>query len=222
MRRKYGAQDILAATEEGLRYYPHGGNDNQPLFFHPSMAGVRLKRLMRGESDTMLTVAGVRPGDKVLDCTAGMASDAIVFAYAVGPQGRVVALESEPLVHLIASEGLARYPAEFPELDAAMRRVELLRADHLDFLRGLEAGSFDVVYFDPMFRCPVEDSGWLSPLRDAANGEPLRAEAVREAVRVARRCVVLKERSRSREFARLGFTPLDRKGSSTDYGVIRK
>jgi len=148
LRRKYGAQDILAVTEEGLRFYPQGGDDGRPLFFHPNMAEIRIKRLLRGEPDPMLKAADIRPGDAVLDCTAGMASDAIVFAHAVGPNGRVTALESERILHLIVSEGLQSYPTEFPALEQAMRRVELVRADHLTYLRRLDAGSFDVVYFE--------------------------------------------------------------------------
>lgn len=53
-----------------------------------------MKRLRNGEPDTLLALAGVRPGDRIVDCTAGLGSDAIVFAFAVGDEGTVVALES--------------------------------------------------------------------------------------------------------------------------------
>jgi hypothetical protein len=55
-----------------------------------------------------------------------------------------------------------------------------------------------------------------------ANKNPLTLETIAEAKRVARQRVVLKESSKSLEFARLGF--LERAGgrySKVQYGVIR-
>ena len=56
-----------------------------------------------------------------------------------------------------------------------------------------------------MFRQTVNRSSGLQPLKKLANPRPLDRESVREAVRVARKRVVLKERLMSGEFERLGF-----------------
>lgn len=222
LRRAYGAEeDILIVLKRQLRYYPAGGDDEHPLFFHPSMAAIRLKRIAQGDPDVMLRISGVLPGDTVLDCTAGMASDAIVFAHAVGGAGEVTALESAPVMALLVKEGLASYDSDSATLNAAMRRVQLMHAQHLAYLRALPDNRFDVVYFDPMFRKPVQESTWLSPLRSVVNPDPLAEESIREAMRVARRCVVLKEHRHSGEFERLGFEPDARSNAKIAYGVIR-
>ena len=87
-----------------------------------------------------------------------------------------------------------------------MRRVEAKHADYEDFLRNLPDDFYDVVYFDPMFRHPLKDSVQLAPLRLLAEPAPVSHAAIAEACRVARKRVVLKENSRSLEFARLGFS----------------
>ncbi len=218
MRRKRGENRLLIVSSEGLKYY----EDDAPAFYyHPSMAFVRVKRLRRGESDPLIDQSGCEPGDRVLDCTAGLCADALVFSYAVGEQGSVTALESEPLLHAIVREGLAAYKTRLPDVDAALRRIRAERIHHLDKLAGLPDDSFDIVYFDPMFRRPLHDSSALEPLRSVANPEALSEEAVRHAVRVARKSVMLKEHKMSGEFERLGFRRLQpNKTSTTTYGVI--
>jgi len=223
MRAKFGtpggeAPAILVATERELKYYTPEGT---ALFFHPSTAAIRAKRLLRGEGDIMLAVAGVMPGDRVIDCTAGLGSDAIVFALATGPLGAVTALESEPAVALLLQEGLAVYASGIAALDEAMRRIDVRRVDHLAYLREQPDNSADIVYFDPMFRRPIGASSSISPLRGMANDGALSPEAVAEAARVARKRVVLKEHRDSGEFARLGFEKNARGGATkVAYGVM--
>lgn len=218
IRKKFTDSAVLLVTKEEIRYYE---GDEPAHFFHPSMALVRVKRLLRGESDLMLQAAGVEEGDLVIDCTAGLASDAIVFAYAVGVSGGVTALESEPVPAMLIHEGLAAYESEIPELNNAMRRIAVRKTHHLDYLRQLAADSVDIVYFDPMFRRPIEESSAMSPLRTHANAEAVSLEALEEARRVARKSIVLKEHRDSREFARLGFEQVLRSTTKTTYGVIR-
>jgi hypothetical protein len=52
--------------------------------------------------------------------------------------------------------------------------------------------------------------------------EALSRDAVKEALRVCRRKVMMKERNDSTEFDRLGFRRLNRPNSSITYGVIEK
>lgn len=101
-----------------------------------------------------------------------------------------------------------------------MRRIEVRHSHHLDYLKSLPDRSVDIVYFDPMFREPIAESASIHPLRHYANGEPLEMESVREAVRVARKTVVMKEARSSGEFERLGFTLPERGKSKITYGVI--
>lgn len=216
--QRYRESQLLLLTERELQLY---GDGEAPLFFHPSLSYVRYKRLMNGESDKLLDLSGAEPGDRVLDCTAGLGSDAIVFSLAVGVEGEVTALESELPLFMLLREGLAAYETASPDFNDAMRRVRIKRGNHLEELRAAPDGSVDIVYFDPMFRRPVEESSAISPLRRLANHEPLCSEAVKEAVRVARKCVILKEGRESGEFERLGFPNTINAGNKIAYGVIR-
>jgi 16S rRNA (guanine1516-N2)-methyltransferase len=144
-----------------------------------------------------------------------------VASYVVGEKGRVVALESEPVIAAIAGHGLQTYRTGRKALNEAMRRVEIVQARYQTYLKQLEDQSFDVVMFDPMFRETVKQSSAMQMLKPLANPEPLDPESVAEAVRVARRAVLLKERPKSGEFERLGFT-IVKASSNYAWGVIRK
>lgn len=218
LKRSLGEQDIVVATTKGLRYFPQG--TDEPFFFHPSSAQVRLKRMLHGHPDGLLAAAEAALGDTVLDCTAGLGSESILFAYAVGPAGSVTALESEPLVALLVEEGLKTYCSGLELLDNAMRRVSLVQADHVPYLQSLPDRSVDVVYFDPMFRQSIDETSAIAPLKGIANHNPLTAHAVAEACRVARRKVLLKEHRESGEHERLGFRMILRPNTKIAYGVI--
>ncbi|MBP2118586.1 class I SAM-dependent methyltransferase [Cohnella lubricantis] len=218
MRAKPEAADgVLAAGPEGLKF---SQRDEPPLFYHPSMAFIRAKRLREGGYDAMAHAAGAKPGDAVLDCTAGLGSDALVFSVAVGAEGRVTALEASPLLHLIVREGMRTYQTELPDINEAMRRIQHIKAEHLAYLRSLPDKSYDIVYFDPMFTKPVMASASLMPLRTVAEDSALTQEAVMEARRVARRAVMLKDHRDSKEFERLGFIRPRRTANAVAYGVI--
>lgn len=220
LRAKHRDDRLLLMDNEGLLKYYEG--NAAPLYFHPSSAMLRVKRNLLGEADPLLEASGAVPGDRVLDCTAGLGSDAIVFADRVGQQGSVTAVESSAVLLWIVARGLRNYRSGLEPLDAAMRRVRLVPGDHLDYLRRAPDKSVDIVYFDPMFRSPLQDSVHLQPMRQLANTSPISVEAIREAVRAARKCVVLKETARSREFVRLGFADVRRTHSKIAYGVIRR
>lgn len=191
--------------------------------FHPGMAALRIKRLVAGETDTMVSAMGLHPGDAVLDCTLGLGGDAIVAGHAVGDAGRVVGLESVLSLAILVKEGLAHYHFGYREIDEAMRRVTAHHASNHDYLARLPDRSFDVVYFDPMFRVTVNTSQGMLPLRELGNPGRVTKELVAQARRAARRRVVLKERRGSAEFARLGFTNLaGGRSSHIAYGYIER
>ncbi|WP_315971267.1 class I SAM-dependent methyltransferase [Paenibacillus sp. N3.4] len=218
LRKNYEDNRLLLVTRDEIRYYE---DDHAAYFFHPSMALVRVKRMQRGESDLLIEASGTVPGDVIVDCTAGLASDSIVFSYAVGSLGSVTALESEPIPAMLIHEGLALYESEIAELNDAMRRIKVRKTDHLTYLQQLESQSVDVVYFDPMFRSPIEESQAISLLRRNANDEAVSLASIAEARRIARKSIVLKENRDSHEFARLGFEHVLRSTTKTTYGVIR-
>lgn len=211
---------VLSASRLSLSFFREGKREE--FFFHPGTAILRIKNILAGKPDQMVEAMALRPGNTVLDCTLGLGADAIVASFVVGPEGRVVGVEKVKALAAVVAHGLRHY-AEEPLLTAAMRRVEVVVADHYDFLRRTPAESFDVVYFDPFFRVPVAGAAQVAPLRALGEKAPLREEAVREALRVARRRVVMKERRGSEEFARLGFREIySGKHAQVAYGVIEK
>jgi 16S rRNA G966 N2-methylase RsmD len=219
MQERYGIHDVLVVTDTGLSCYR---NRLPPLFFHPGSSYLRVKRMLAtGGSEPLLSIPDVRPGDTIVDCTAGLCSDAIAFSYAAGEQGKVIAIEADRIISLIAREGLQQVSTDLPEFDAAMRRIQVMHGQHLDVLRSMPDRSADIVYFDPMFRSPIEESSGISPLRNYAYMQPVTAESVAEAKRVARRTVMLKERRGSSQFAKLGFLPDERHNAKIAFGVIQ-
>lgn len=211
---------MLVATEHELRLYEREQLD-KPLVYHPSMAFVKLKGMLQGAREKLIEYSGCRAGDVVLDCTAGLCSDSLVFSMAVGETGKVMALESEQLLYIVVREGLKHYSVEIPIIEQAMRRIELKLASHKQFLAALDDKSVDIVYFDPMFRQPLHESSAIGAIRSMTNNEPLTEEVIEQAKRVARKCVLLKEHSMSNEFERLGFTRCESgQGLRVAYGKI--
>ncbi|MDF2671063.1 MAG: SAM-dependent methyltransferase [Paenibacillus sp.] len=213
--------DVLNEDDPGNDSHHNVSVEPAPMFFHPSLSFVRVKRLMRGEGDALIECSGAERGDSILDCTAGLASDSIVFSYAVGGEGHVLAIESEPALHMLIREGLAHYKTHLPSFNEAMRRVEAKLGSHEQILKDLPDKSVDIVYFDPMFRSPIDDSSAIQPLRKLANHSPLSLEAIEQAKRVARKRIVLKEHRDDGEFERLGFNRMFRSGTKIAYGVIQ-
>ncbi len=111
------------------------------------MAFLRVLRGRKGEIDPLVSAAGLRHGDRVLDATLGLGGDALVAAHATGAE--VIGLEADGLLAAFTAAGLRR--ASGPAGEPA-RRIEVVRADHRQYLRAQPDGSFDVVLLDPMFR----------------------------------------------------------------------
>jgi len=190
-------------------------------YYHPGMALTRIRNLVNGLGDPMVRAMELREGDWVLDCTLGRASDAVVASYVIGAAGRIVGVEASPLLAELTRHGLQTYRAAAETVTAALRRIQTVRGDHLAYLSEMPDKHFDVVYFDPVFERPVEASSAMVPLRPLADGRPLAEEAIQEARRVARRCVVVKERPRASLWGRLDVHRfISGKGSSVIYGVI--
>ena len=206
---------IFVAKKNSLRFVSSQGE----IFFHPNLAHVRIKNLNLGLPDRMVEAMQLKPGMTVLDCTLGLGSDSIVASYV--SKNRVIGLESSKVLSIIVEQGLQSFSDESTATVEAMRRIEVVNQDHLEFLKSLPRKSFDVVYFDPMFRHPILTSQPMNALRAFTNPNPLSEEVIDLARNVARHRVVLKENSRSGEFSRLGFEmSMTGKYSSVAYGFI--
>jgi 16S rRNA G966 N2-methylase RsmD len=132
-----------------------------------------------------------------------------------------VGVESSPLIAAIVHWGIKKHVKGPVWLKQALDRIEIVSGDHLHFLKNRPDNSFDIVYFDPMFRHPINASQPISRLRQLANHEPLTMEAFNEAIRVSRKLVVVKERQESSEFAWLGLKRfVAGKYSEIAYGIL--
>ncbi|MDF2556641.1 MAG: hypothetical protein K0R71_469 [Bacillales bacterium] len=209
--------DCLVVGNDLVLYSFHTG---QSVFFHPNLAQVRLKRILKGEEDTFLSAAMIAPGDQVLDCTLGFASDAIIAAHMVGNGGSVTGLEMNPIWAYILKQRLVEYECDFEEMKNALSRIKCLNEDYQKFLKNAPDKSFDIVYFDPMFELTIDESSALNSLKNFAFDVELTKDILEHAIRVARKRVVLKAHYQSPLFKRLGFNVSARKTSKVHFGFI--
>jgi len=167
------------------------------------MGFLRLVRARQGETDPLVRAAELREDDEVLDATLGLAGDALVAAHAT--QARVIGLEASPVLAAFVTAGLRRLlvPGR-----VAAGHIEVRCADHRAALREMPDRSVDVVLFDPMFRSAAQSGALFGLVRTLAEHAPLAPETLREARRVARRGVLVKDAPPGHELARLGLTPL--------------
>ncbi len=203
-RRGLAIQALQAERSEGNRHIPVivTGEDGLTLYwgdivfrYHPGMGVNRIRSMRKGGEDWMIKAMGLDQGDWVLDATLGIGSDLLVASYIVGARGRAVGLESQALVAIVVREGMKRYVHDVPAVTEALRRIEVVHADYEQYLEhDARAKSVDVVYFDPLFEDPVEESRHMIPLRAIGNSAPLEKRSLELARRVARRCVVVKDR----------------------------
>lgn len=216
-----GAEAILAcATGDRALWLP---GMQAPWRFHGGMAVLRIRRLIgRHEVDPFLLACDLHPGHRLLDCTGGALADAIVAAHAVGEGGHVEAIEASPLLHAVTAHGAEEVRFGEPAIDAALGRIHVTLGDHREVLRTLPDRSFDVVYFDPMFREGTSAPPGFDVVRALADPRALSAEAVAEAKRVARRRVVVQDRKTGGELERLGLEelPVISRHASTRFGGV--
>lgn len=186
-----GAERLLVVGCDHLRLYDRA--TGAEYFYHPNMFLSRGSVVLAGGSDHFLSAVDLKPGDRLLDCTLGFASEAALASLVLGSTGRVVGLESETALAALTRRGLQTFVLRSEPLTAAMRRIEVITANYQRYLQSCEPDAFDVVYFDPFFDERLSGSeASISPLFVFGNPAPLAREAVDEARRVARRRVVIK------------------------------
>lgn len=224
MARVFAEEDVrdVVVVHRSGALAVHREGAAEPLRYHPGTAVPRMKAAVRGELDRLTGLCGIQAGDHVLDLTTGLGADAAVFADAVGPAGRVTAIEGSPLIALLLHESKVRYPTDFDRLRWALERIEVRVGSLAEALARQATASMDVVYADPMFERGIESSAGIRAMRGFALSTGFAKEDLTQALRVARRSVVLKDRKDGGLFSSLGIRGEERTGKSTQYAVISR
>lgn len=217
LKALYQTEFLLVVSQKGPVVHTPGGE----LFFHLSMAELRIKNLDNGKHDHMAEAMKLEPGMAVLDCTLGLGSDAIVASYIAGEKGKVVGIEKSPVLAFIADYGFRHFASANPTVTEALRRIEVKMEDHQAYLTQLPAKCFDVVFLDPMFKTPIQSSSNLKPLRFLADNRPLELSTLQDACRVSRRRVVIKDAHCGDVLEKLGIQQFSGgKYSRVRYGIM--
>jgi SAM-dependent methyltransferase len=121
--------DALAMGNDATRDYALGADEDETA---------RLRRQsaeLRPEAEAVLASTGLRPGQSAIDLGCGPSGILELLAAAVGPSGRVVGLDADP-VHVAAARQLAA--------EAGLGCVSVLAGDARR--TGLPGGEFDLVH----------------------------------------------------------------------------
>ncbi|WP_353894510.1 class I SAM-dependent methyltransferase [Proteinivorax hydrogeniformans] len=205
---------VLVVTKSSLNVYIKG----QKLAFHPSMAMLRVKRIKNGELDIFNKILGDITSWAVLDCTLGLASDSLVLSKLVSCKGQVTSLEKSKLIYKIVKDGLGKLDSSYPELSGLSKNITLKNVDFNNYIEGLNYGDFDLIYFDPMFDKPIENSPAISPLRDLAHYSPLSIKSLEKAKKLAKKAVIVKN-NKNFPFEEIGLKKFTLPSSSVSYGI---
>ncbi|MBM7663220.1 16S rRNA G966 N2-methylase RsmD [Bacillus mesophilus] len=212
------SEEVLVVGKNRIELFIPG--EDQPIFFHPNSAMFRIKRLISGGHDPFVEACQLSKGMSLLDCTLGLGSDSIVASYAVGKSGQVTSIEGNKTLANLVKTGLKTWESQIPEMDDAMRAIQIQHTPYQKFLTKSDDKSFDIIYFDPMFEESIEQSVGLLGVKKLALYDDLSEQTIIEAKRVARKRIVLKDHWKSIRFEKHGFTPIRRKSANFHYGVI--
>ena len=196
--------------------------DSGELFFHPSVAKIRMKNIQNGGRDYLIEALDLDGDEIVLDTTFGLGTEAILIA-AFLPKGKVIGLEKSIHIYTVVSDGMKRYKPKTRWIREAIERIELVHADMKDFIREAPDESYDIVYCDPMFENPKYESSSMNPLRPFASYDTVDEEDIKHMLRIAKKRVVLKANERDSLFERIKVDKvMGSKKSGVLYGVIEK
>jgi hypothetical protein len=212
------ADDCLVIGKNRLELYPIG--EQEPFFFHPNSAMLRIKRLLKGERDPFIEASQLKEGMSIIDCTLGLASDSIVASFVVGETGKVFGIDASQCLSFVVKDGLEKWDSGLVEMNKAMERIVIHQGYSLDYLLSQKENSVDCVYFDPMFEESILESDGIKALGKFAIYDDLTESMINEALRVARKRVVLKDHFRSERFGKYGFQVFRRKSAKFHFGVI--
>lgn len=197
LANEYGFKTAIIWTKKGPLLVNERG---QQHYFHLSMAQLRLVKIARGEEDPLVKAVGNEDIESFLDCTLGLGSDSLVVSFAKPSINRFVGVEGMPELAFITNFGLRHFEHENPKVTEALRKIQVCAVDHYEYLRTLPNSSVDVIYFDPMFTRPVEESPQFQTLRGYNWDNDLNEVVFAEAVRVARKRIIVKARKTENAF----------------------
>jgi len=193
--------------------------DGKRLFFHPSLAIIRRANIRSGERDYLIESLDLKGDERILDCTLGLGSEAILIAYFL-PRGKVIGLENSPLIKIVVEEGMKH--ANFPQkwVTEAVKKIEVFKADYKEYIRKTEE-KFDCVYVDPMFEHPGYSSSAINSLRPFADNSTIDTKDIEVMKRIAKKRIVVKARWNDSVFERYEFDRvIGSSKSGVGYGVI--
>lgn len=190
--------------------------------FHLGTAVLRTAQMERGNSDRLCRLLPPERPLSVLDATFGQGGDSTVMSWFLGEEGKVTSLEKSTVLYEIGRVGLSSFDGGNERMTRALRRIHLLHEDFRTFLQRAAPKSFDVIYFDTMFRAPVKrDVNRMEGFRRAASYDLLDEEILTLALHIARKRIIVKERPFSPLFQNSLFSSIhSHQGQSTAYGVI--
>lgn len=199
-------------------------NENQEHRFHLSMAQLRILRLQKGEDDHLVKAVGSLIDESsdafsIIDCTLGLGSDSIIMSYAF-PNAHIIGVEASFPIWLSTWFGLKSFTHEDISVTNALRRIDARHDNFESYLQRLPNHSVDILYFDPMFEVPIEESPQFKPLRGHTSEGRITDSVIQEARRVCRLGFIIKERPFSSVFK--DFPPstwVGGKYSRIGYGV---
>lgn len=216
MLEEHTAAAVLVVDGAGVHLRLRDGAEFR---LHGGLGVLRLRNVLGGGSDNLASVCALREGDVFVDGTAGQLQDAIVAAAAIGPTGKVIAFEASPLLWAVTSgRPVCTGDADVDRM--LNERIEVRLGEVSASLRELGDGSADVVYFDPMFQKPRKASASFDVLRGLAHSGRLPTEAIAEARRVARRCVVVMDQAGGAELEAIAGMRIVHAGQRKRYGVL--
>ncbi|SFB25800.1 MULTISPECIES: class I SAM-dependent methyltransferase [unclassified Bacillus (in: firmicutes)] len=227
-RNKRSIEDLQRVVGSGCivvgkdRLELFGQENLSPFFFHPNSSMFRIKRLQNGGSDTLVEAAKLERGMSFLDCTLGLASDAIVASHVVGSSGLAVGIEAQKYLAYLVTIGLSKWDSGNEEMNISMRQIKVFHENSLEYLKKVPSESFDCVYLDPMFEKKITESDGIKALDSFALHDDVTEELMEEARRVSIRRVVMKDHYLSHRFERFGFEVNIRKTAKFHFGVIEK
>ncbi len=190
LRRNMGAELAYVVRRDAERLE----DGTSALWVHPGL--LPLKRRDGLAHPLIRAVGGDDKVERVLDASLGLAGDALHLAAVVGVD--VIGYEASPIVAALAQAGVTRMAAEGRWWSEAAKRVEVRTGDVGERLAEHVDDAVDVVYFDPMFETmPAGEKVFGEPhgysiFRRVALATAIDEQTVREALRVAKRRVVLK------------------------------
>jgi len=161
---------------------------------------------------------------KLWEMNLGKQNSLVKAATIVGPTCKIVGVEANEYISYLTHDGLNNYTQVRDYIKTDMKRIQVINTTYESFLSKQADNSFDVVYFDPMFRMAKQESHGINGLRDFAVHNSLSNTTLQEALRVCKNRVVVKERIGGGVFKELGITKRigEIKFGSVVYGYIEK